>query len=294
MCTNGWCRPRWPWSDRCWTGSAGPTMRSGPTPGVGADGAGPPGGPRRVRRSRTAPLPRDRATGRSGSISSRFSRARAWTAPTPSPCGRPARRARWCATRSSGRLTRVRCGCCGRWRCAGCTTPCSRTCWIGPRRRSAPARPVRPGGRRGCGCCAGWTGRGRGRLRCRTRRCWPTALPRVDWADAYAVRVFRGAPTDPQVWADAIFRDPPRWVTALLGSARERGRVGGHRPWRALVVRHGARTADEVLLGTDERSSGLPGLGAARTGPGGAEHRRPAAQPARAGPTSRWSAGCIR
>ena len=43
------------------------------------------------------------------------------------------------------------------------------------------------------------------------------ALPRVDFADAYAVPVRPGLPVDPQVWADALFRDPPAWVTGLLG-----------------------------------------------------------------------------
>ena len=57
-----------------------------------------------------------------------------------------------------------------------------------------------------------------------------TALPRVDRADAYSVRVFRGASTDPQVWADAIFRDLPRWVIGAAGSAREPGGVGGASP----------------------------------------------------------------
>ena len=80
-----------------------------------------------------------------------------------------------------------------------------------------------------------------------------TALSGVDFADAHAVPVHPGAPTDPQVWADAIFRDPPRWVLAVLG-VREAlvGLVG--------IARGGsssfdtvARTADEVLLGTDER-----------------------------------------
>ncbi len=42
------------------------------------------------------------------------------------------------------------------------------------------------------------------------------ALPRVDHADAVAVTRRPGTPADPQVWADAVFRDPPRWVAALL------------------------------------------------------------------------------
>lgn len=77
-------------------------------------------------------------------------------------------------------------------------------------------------------------------------------LPRVDWSDAHAVDRYPGMPADPQVWADAIFRDPPGWVVTLLG-VREAlvGLVG--------IARGGsssfdtvARSADEVLLGTDE------------------------------------------
>jgi hypothetical protein len=78
-----------------------------------------------------------------------------------------------------------------------------------------------------------------------------TALPRVDWADAYAVSARPGTPTDPQVWADAVFRDPPGWVLALLG-LREAvvGLVGIERAgWGAFDVV--ARSDDEVLLGTD-------------------------------------------
>lgn len=80
-----------------------------------------------------------------------------------------------------------------------------------------------------------------------------TALRRIDFADAQAVVARPGMPTDPQVWADALFRDPPRVVVAALG-LREAlvGLVG--------IARGGgssfdtvARRADEVLLGTDER-----------------------------------------
>ncbi|OLT10771.1 hypothetical protein BJF78_05365 [Pseudonocardia sp. CNS-139] len=77
------------------------------------------------------------------------------------------------------------------------------------------------------------------------------ALPRVDWADAHAVRARPGTPDDPQVWADAIFRDPPLGVLALLG-LRELlvGLVG--------IERGGSGAFDtvdradgEVLLGSD-------------------------------------------
>lgn len=79
------------------------------------------------------------------------------------------------------------------------------------------------------------------------------AVGRVDWSDAHAVAVAPGTPTDPQAWADAVFRDPPGWVTTLLG-VREAlvGLVGidqgGPSSFDTLT-----RTAHEVLLGTDER-----------------------------------------
>lgn len=83
------------------------------------------------------------------------------------------------------------------------------------------------------------------------------ALVRVDWTDAYAVAALPGTPSDPQVWADAVFRDPPRWVLAALG-LRELlvGLVGierdGGRGFDTL-----ARTDDEVLLGTDASHLGF-------------------------------------
>jgi hypothetical protein len=77
------------------------------------------------------------------------------------------------------------------------------------------------------------------------------ALPRPDLADAYVARIPPGAVTDPQAWADAIFRDPPAAVTALL------------RLRNTLVAPFGIERGDqtafdtvdhtdrEVLLGTD-------------------------------------------
>jgi Protein of unknown function (DUF2867) len=76
------------------------------------------------------------------------------------------------------------------------------------------------------------------------------SLPRVDFADAHAVEVFRGTPADPQVWADAMFRHPPRWMVPVLGWRAFAERVvarGGH---ASLEVRR--RTDDELLLGADE------------------------------------------
>jgi hypothetical protein len=77
------------------------------------------------------------------------------------------------------------------------------------------------------------------------------ALPRVDWTDAHAVAALPGTPLDPQAWADAVFRDPPRLVLAALG-LRELlvGLVGIDRAGRGAFDTL-ARTEDEVLLGTD-------------------------------------------
>jgi hypothetical protein len=77
------------------------------------------------------------------------------------------------------------------------------------------------------------------------------ALPRVDWTDAHAVTAFPGTPLDPQAWADAVFRDPPRWVLAALG-LRELlvGLVGIERSGRGAFDTL-ARADDEVLLGAD-------------------------------------------
>jgi len=83
------------------------------------------------------------------------------------------------------------------------------------------------------------------------------ALQRVDWSDAYAVRCSASAPSDPQAWADAVFRSPPPWVCALL-LAREWlvGLVGIQRAGRAAfdTVR---RSDDEVLLGIDQPHLGF-------------------------------------
>jgi hypothetical protein len=77
------------------------------------------------------------------------------------------------------------------------------------------------------------------------------ALPRVDWTDAYAVPALPGTPLDPQAWADAVFRDPPRWVLAALG-LRELlvGLVGIDRGGAGAFDTL-ARTENEVLLGAD-------------------------------------------
>ncbi len=77
------------------------------------------------------------------------------------------------------------------------------------------------------------------------------ALPRVDWSDAHAVDCGPDAPADPQVWADAVFRDAPGWVVAVLrlrdALVRAVG-IGRSGPTAFATL---DRTDDEVLLGTD-------------------------------------------
>jgi hypothetical protein len=79
------------------------------------------------------------------------------------------------------------------------------------------------------------------------------ALPRVDWSDAYAVMCPGGAPSDPQAWSNAMFRNEPRWVRQLLAVRQATvGLVGIDRGRPNTFVTR-ARTDHEVLLGTDER-----------------------------------------
>ncbi len=79
------------------------------------------------------------------------------------------------------------------------------------------------------------------------------ALPSVDWSDAYAVPVPRGAPNrDPQEWADAVFHSPPLWIRVLFGVRELLVRVVGIEPGGRHVFDTVSRTADEVLLGVDQ------------------------------------------
>jgi hypothetical protein len=79
------------------------------------------------------------------------------------------------------------------------------------------------------------------------------ALPRVDFADAHAVDVLPGMPGDPQVWADAIFRDPPAVVVGLLGLRQALVGLVGITRGDTSAFDTVSRTDDEVLLGTDDR-----------------------------------------
>ncbi len=68
------------------------------------------------------------------------------------------------------------------------------------------------------------------------------AVAPLDLADAYAVRVPPGTSTDPQDWADAVFRNPPRTVIALLHLRN------------ALVTRLGIERGDASAFDTIARS----------------------------------------
>ena len=78
------------------------------------------------------------------------------------------------------------------------------------------------------------------------------ALPRVDWADAYAVGDVDGLPDDPQAWADAVFRGPPTWVGALLALREALVGVVGIERAGSRAFDTVARTETEVLLGIDQ------------------------------------------
>jgi hypothetical protein len=78
------------------------------------------------------------------------------------------------------------------------------------------------------------------------------ALPRVDWSDAYAVRRPAGSSADPQVWADAVFREPPLWVGALLVVRESLVRLVGIDRAGGRAFDPVARVDDEVLLGIDQ------------------------------------------
>ncbi|WP_460758808.1 DUF2867 domain-containing protein [Nocardiopsis oceani] len=84
-----------------------------------------------------------------------------------------------------------------------------------------------------------------------TARLARTAFDDPAHTDAFSVEHWPGMSTGPQEWADAIFRDPPRWVLGLL-LLREAlvGLVGIERGGRAAFDTVRSRPG-EVLLGTD-------------------------------------------
>jgi hypothetical protein len=79
-----------------------------------------------------------------------------------------------------------------------------------------------------------------------------TIYAEPDLADAYRIPRAPGTPDAPQAWADAIFRDPPPWVGALLGLRNELVRLvriprGTARAFDTIAV-----VGDELLLGQDD------------------------------------------
>ena len=76
-------------------------------------------------------------------------------------------------------------------------------------------------------------------------------LDRPDLADAFALRVPPGTTTDPQDWADAVFRNPPRIVVALLHLRNRLVTPFGIERGDSSAFDTISRTDREVLLGTD-------------------------------------------
>ncbi len=79
-------------------------------------------------------------------------------------------------------------------------------------------------------------------------RAWPA---RRDLADAFSVRVPPGTSTDPQDWADAVFRDAPRVVVALLRLRNALAPLIGVERGDATAFATLHRNEREVLLGVD-------------------------------------------
>ena len=128
---------------------------------------------------------------------------------------------------------------------------------------------------------ARWAARPRARATRPARR--PTCCRSADFVDAFAVRLRPGMPTDPVRWASAIFDSPPRWVRALLA-----GPPGGWSGWWASNARGARRSPSATTPRRGGRRRGraaprLSGSGHRRAHAGRADHRRAAAQPARAG-----------
>ncbi|MEV1143012.1 DUF2867 domain-containing protein [Micromonospora sp. NPDC049799] len=77
------------------------------------------------------------------------------------------------------------------------------------------------------------------------------SVHRPDLADAFALRVPPGTTTDPQDWAAAIFRNPPRVVVALLRLRNRLVTPLGIERSDASAFDTITRSDREVLLGTD-------------------------------------------
>jgi uncharacterized protein DUF2867 len=80
-------------------------------------------------------------------------------------------------------------------------------------------------------------------------------LPRVDYADAFAVALPADAPRDPEALADRVFHSPPKWVLAAMGARNALVRaIGLKTPGSARTgfpLLH--RDEREVVFGLDDR-----------------------------------------
>jgi uncharacterized protein DUF2867 len=80
-------------------------------------------------------------------------------------------------------------------------------------------------------------------------------LPRVDYADAFAVALPADAPRDPEALLDRIFHSAPKWVLAAMGARNALVRLVGLKA--PSSVRAGFPLLDrderEVVLGLDDR-----------------------------------------
>jgi uncharacterized protein DUF2867 len=76
---------------------------------------------------------------------------------------------------------------------------------------------------------------------------------RRDWADCQRLPVSPRASGAADAWADALFADPPPWVSAALRTRDRAVRAVGLRPAGTSTFPVVARTADEVLVGSDDR-----------------------------------------
>jgi len=96
------------------------------------------------------------------------------------------------------------------------------------------------------------------------------AISRPDLADAFALPVSPSTTTDPQDWADAIFRDPPATVRALLRLRNRLVTPFGIERGDATAFDTISRTDREALLGTDAGHLSFRASVLVTTEPGGA------------------------
>jgi hypothetical protein len=80
-----------------------------------------------------------------------------------------------------------------------------------------------------------------------------SALPAVDWSDAWAVACPQGPPGDPQQWADAAFHAPPVWVKVLFGLREAAVGLVGIERGGSHAFDIVAWSPDEVLVGIDQQ-----------------------------------------